>query len=287
MAKTLVERIESAKATDRVTISDLQTLIADAKAEHERLTGSAAHHDAESINFALSDDDREEASRLAGHFQRSARGLINEIRALSEKLEAKCNSESRKADEAARTAIVGRRDELAERLKARLPALLDELTGLLGEIVASDAEIRPLRLASAEAVARDVPGNFRLGSAPLKRFTEIRLPQLSGSGDLWPVAQPHILAMSFDSMAAARKRMSDDTARENARWSRYMVEGPRNGTRTFIETRRGPLAMSRHDRGHADMTVEGVKDAEANGCTVTPLKPNETVGLPLAAAILA
>ena len=28
------------------------------------------------------------------------------------------------------------------------------------------------------------------------------------------------------------------------------------------------------------MTAEGVKDAEANGCTVTPLEADQTVGLP-------
>ncbi len=64
MAKTIAERILSARQNDGIRITDLEQLIADATAERDRLLGSAQHHDRESIDFALSDDDRADAARL-------------------------------------------------------------------------------------------------------------------------------------------------------------------------------------------------------------------------------
>ena len=280
MAKPLNERIASAKG-GRMTTGDLETVIAEAIAERERLAGSASHYAAESVNFALSDDDRDEAARFAERYTRTAVALDNEITELQAMLQRRHESENAAAAKAVTDAIVARRDEIAARFADRVPALIDELTGLLAEVVASDEEMAraKLYLPSAEAVARGVPGNFYNGPQPLGRFTQIKIPGWNTGQNAWPKAEPHIMALSIETMERARERLRAEEKRENARWSRYHVQAPSNGVRTMIETRKGWLPMDRNSLA-AWMTAEGVKDAEANGCTVTPLEPDQTVGLP-------
>lgn len=278
MAKSLAERITSAKSTDRVTITDLEALIADATAERDRLVGSAEHHDEESINYALSDDDREEASRLASHYQRTARGLSKEIEALTEKLTDKRNSEKQQAEEARIAAIVAKRDELAARLKDRLPPLLDELIGLLEEIETNDKEIAPLRLESAEAVARGVSGNFYKDCAPIPRFLKLKIPEWGSNRLRWPIDR-HAQAM----VAREREQRAQMLARraaeeaEAARWKRYVIDPPEGNDRPTITTHRGrEMVRNRMER---QLTAEGVEEARKAGCAVVELKPHERLSL--------
>lgn len=280
MAKPLNERIVSAKS-GRMTTGDLETVIAEAIAERERLAGSASHYASESVNFALADDDRDEAARFADRYTRTAVALDNEITELQAMLQRRHESETASAAKAETDAIVARRDDIAARFAERGPALINELTGLLAEIVASDEEMARARLylPSAEAVARGVPGNFYNGSQPLSRFTQMKIPGWDSGHNAWPKAERHAMALSNDAMGKARERMIAAEKRENARWSRYHVQAPANGVRTMIETRKGWLPMDRNSLA-AWMTAEGVKDAEANGCTVTPLEADQTVGLP-------
>jgi hypothetical protein len=284
MTQSLAERITSAKSTDRVRNADLETLIADAKAEHERLVSSAEHHDRESIDFALSDDDREEASRLAGHYQRTARGLLNEIEALETKLAEKLNSDARKAEEAEAAARKARHDALVSRFRDRVPALIDELIVIFAEVRASESGD------AVEADARAVPRIFHHTAGPIGQFLKMKIPAWDRSGHQWPPAAPNPMDAAAEHTARQIARMREDQERENARWSRYMVEAPTDGTRTAIETRRGIMPIGggyRNGPVEAVMTVEGVEEAKANGCTVTLLKQNESVGLPTSAAVLA
>lgn len=286
MAKTLAERITSAKSTDRVRIDDLETLIADATAERDRLVGSADHHDAESIDFALSDDDREEASRLASHFQRTARGLSNEITALKEKLEEKRNSEKRKTEEARVAAIVAKRDALAAKLKDRMPALLDEMVELLNEIELNDEEIAPLRLESAEAVARGVPGNFYESYSPIGRFVKMKIPAWGGGKQRWPIDR-HAEAMAKRQIEEHQRLVERKKAEqaEAARWSWYVITPAQGNELATITTQRGPEVV--RNQMQRQMTAEGVDGARKAGCGVVALKPGESVGLPTAAASFA
>lgn len=286
MAKSLAERITSAKSTDRVTITDLEALIADATAERDRLVGSAEHHDEESINYALSDDDREEASRLASHYQRTARGLSKEIEALTEKLTDKRNSEKQKAEEARIAAIVAKRDDLAARLKERLPVLFDELVGLLEEIEVNDEEIKPLRLESAEAVARGIPGNFYSQTGPIARFLKMKIPEWSSTRLRWPIDR-------FAEAMARREReqhkqlvaRKEAQRAEEARWQRYIIDPPVSpNDRITITTHRGAEVV--RNRIERKMTPEAVEEARKAGLTVVALKPNETVGQPTGMAVL-
>lgn len=279
MAKSLNERIEGARKTDRVTITDLEALIAEAIEERDRQTGAAEHHAAEAVNLALSDDDREEADRLAQHCRRTAKAYTTAIDDLQAKLEAKLNSESRRAAEAAKAALIAARDDLAARLADRVPALLDELTGLLAEIEEMD-ERGGTTLESAEAIARGVPANFYVGPSPVTRLLNMKIPNFGGHGLAWPIdRQGERFARMYEAERQQRLAHKAQIAAEAARWSRYMVEAPRGGDAFNIATKRGPQMMYRN-AVEAVMTVEGVKDAEAKGCRVTPLKPNESVGLP-------
>lgn len=280
MAKPLNERLASARSTDRVTITDLEALIAEAIAERDRQNGASEHHAAEAINLALSDDDREEADRLAQHCRRTAKAYATAIDELQDKLEAKRNSEHRKAAEAAKAAFIADRDELAARLADRIPALFAELTGLLSEIEKMD-ERGGTTLESAEAVARGVPGNFYDGVSPVSRLTQMKIPKFNGHGLAWPIDKA---AAGFARMAEHNRQQRVDyeasKRAEHDRWARYLVEGPTDGSQTMVETRRGYTPMGRGHVCEAQMTAQGVADAKANGCTVTPLKPNETVGQP-------
>lgn len=277
MAKSLAERITSAKSTDRVTITDLEALIADATAERDRLVGSAEHHDEESINYALSDDDREEASRLASHYQRTARGLSKEIEALTEKLTDKRNSEKQKAEEARIAAIVAKRDELAARLKERLPALFDELVGLLEEIEVNDEEIKPLRLESAEAIARGVNATFYTDCSPIPRFLTMKIPEWGSNRLRWPIDR-HALRMNAMYVRQREQMIARQEAEriEAARWKRYAVAPPEGRDRPTIKTQRGNEMVRRPME--AMLTEEGAIEARKAGCQVVELRPNERIG---------
>lgn len=271
MAKPLNERIESARSTDRVTITDLEALIAEATAERDRQKGAADHHAAEAVNLALSDDDREEADRLAQHCARTAKAYTTAIGELQEKLEAKRNSEHRRAAEAEAAARVARRDDLAARLADRVPKLFSELISLFTELE---------ELPGAEAIARGVPGNFYVNNLPVTQLINMKIPNFTGHGLAWPIdrraAELARLQEREQQRVIAQKQAM---AAEAARWSRFMVQAPRGGEAFNIATKRGPQMMYRN-AVEAVMTAEGVADAKRNGCTVTPLKPNESVGLP-------
>lgn len=280
MAKSLAERLAAAKSNDRIRIADLETLIEEATAERDRLVAASERHDEDSINYALSDDDREEASRLASHYQRTARGLSNEIDALAERLEEARDTDRQRARETERLAAIGERDALAARLKSEWPALEYAIIELLQAISANDARLHSSAPGedSAEAVARGLPGNFFRHGVNLRRLKEIKLPSFAEANHLaWP--KPGNFNWDIANNTAARQAMQAERDAENARWSRYMVQAPTDGRQTIIESRAGMIPM-RLNVVEAVMTADGVKDAEASGCTVTPLKPNETVGQP-------
>lgn len=280
MAKTLAERIADAKSTNRIRTTDLEALIQEATIERDRLIAAAERQDEDSIDFALSDDDREEASRLASHYQRTARGLTNEIDALTEKLEESRNTDKRRAQEAEREAAIAERDALAARIKSEWPALEYAMIELLEAIHANDARLSSAAPGedSAEAVARGLPGNFWRNGVVLRRLKEVKLPSFAEANHLaWP--KPERFDWELANNGSARRAMQAEREAENRRWARYMVQAPKDGTRTIVESRTGMIPMHLNVV-EAVMTAEGVKDAEASGCTVTPLKPNETVGQP-------
>ena len=142
-------------------------------------------------------------------------------------------------------------------------------------------------LESAEAIARGVPANFYIGPVPVTRLVSMKIPNFIGHSLAWPIDR--MIAHRAEIAERERQqriRHKQAMVDEAARWSRFMVEAPRGGEPLTITTKRGPQQMYRNTV-EVVMTAEGVEDARAKGCTVTPLKDTESVGLPVAAAFLA
>ena len=187
MAKTLEERVRSALATDRVTITDLADVIGLAEAELERLGALHTKASADSINFALAARDRDESSALAARIGREVAAYAGALAELRVKLQAKRESDQRKASDADRAQALTERDILASEIPERYRQACDLLIGLARDILASDARMKALGMPdlSAEAVARGCTA-FAFRGMPAQRIIEIRLPKLDDYVDLWP-----------------------------------------------------------------------------------------------------
>lgn len=190
MAKPLDDRIAAAMGHGARTttvaelIAELGTLLDTTQAEHDRL-------DTLSKSATASET---EADQAADDAAKLARKLVR-LRAKQEQLEQRhadlMNSERRKKAVARYEEVRERRDTLAAELRERWPALADEMAGLIRRIRVNDVECEQVNrdrydadwLESAEAMARELPGGFHEpGSGQVLRFTEIRLPSLTGRG---------------------------------------------------------------------------------------------------------
>ena len=282
MAKTLHDRIASARTTDRITITDLEAVIAEATAERDRLTGTLNQATADSIRFELSEEDRDEAATVADRAKRNALAMSAAINELTAKLSAKRSSDEQRAKKAERDAVIAERDELAKIIRDEWPALEARMVGLLQAVKDNDAKMAAYRIfeASAEAVARGVPGSFRAAGSPIRRLTETKLPSFAyGQHLAWPSIKPVNLDASRDIMLRDKERMRD----EDSRWARYIVSPPTGNQDVIpLAMRNGPGAV-RDTPVIGRMTNEGVKAAQAKGCTVSPATSTASVGLPAAA----
>lgn len=283
MAKPLNERIASARATDRVTITDLDALITEASSERDRLASIVAQETTESIRFELTEDDREIAAAKAERAKRSHAAICAAIDELTEKLAAKRQNENRKAVEAERDALKAERDALAERLRNEWPEIEAKIVELLTEIKLNDERLSTtfggLIEPSAEAVARKVPGNFWNGASQVRRLTEIRLPSFNGTDLAWPPRQGINLDRSHQAYLKQREAM----LAERARWKRYVVEPGVDGERVIIETQAGQREIYRNPV-IAKLTEELVLAARKAGLRVEPASENLTLGGPVSAA---
>lgn len=285
MAKPLQERIASARATDRVTITDLENLIAEVTSERDRYAALAAQASADSIRFELSEEDRDDAARAAERARRNSLAMAAALDELTTKLEAKRASESQRSRQAERDAALAERDALAERLRKEWPAIEAQMVELLSAVKANEAQMRSLQIyeANADATARNCPGNFRDGVLMLRPLTEIKLPSFAVPRDLaWPVSQQ----FNIDPGREDRIRDLEASRAEAARWRRYMVTPPA-GNREPI-----PLTMQNGPNSVRDipvigrMTNEGVAAAQALGCEVKPVAANVSIGLPSAVSVI-
>lgn len=281
MAKPLHERLASARSTDRVSIADLEVIIADAVIERDRLSSIAAQAAGDATNYALTSDDRDDADARAARAKRDAAALALAIDELTTKLDTRRASAAQKAKADELAAVIAERDALADRLANEWPEIESRMVALLTAVQASDARLQAAGLhdPSAEAIARGCPGNFHSVAGPIRRLTAIMLPNFRDGARLaWPEAKPNPLALSTEAARAMRLRMQADREAENARWSRYHVTPPADRN-IAIETRRGPAFLSRK-AVTVEMTAEGVQDARKSGCTVEVAAPGEVIGAP-------
>lgn len=284
MAKPLNERIASARATDRVTITDLEALIAEATAERDRFVSTLNQATADSIRFELSEEDRDEAAKTAERAKRNSLAMSAALDELSAKLAAKRESEQQGALKAAKVAAVAERDAIAERIRTEWPVIEATFVELLSAVKANEERMKGLQVyeANAEAVARGVPGNFSIGSLNIRRLTDAKLPSFADHNDFaWPKPQRFNPNLHMEQHQRNLQAMRE----EDARWQRYLVTPP-EGNRDAIplKMRNGPNSV-RATPVIGRMTEEGVEAARKLGCEVKPVASNVSIGLPSAAFI--
>lgn len=201
MAKPLDERIAAAMSPDAriATVAELITEVAaaigDAKAEHDRLDGI-------SKSVTASEAEADAAADATATLNRKIIRLTAKQEQLEQRHKELTESERQTKQRAEYEEIKGRRDTLAAELAERWPVLTGELAALLSRLEASDAECAHLngkvsggyeRLTSAEATARECPGNFYDDAGPISRLYSTVLPSLRGKGQdklTWPPHRP-------------------------------------------------------------------------------------------------
>jgi len=144
MGKPLNERIASALTNESIRSRHIETLIAEAEGERDRLTAAHASASAESVDFALGEDDREEAATKAGKYARSAEALSTALSGLRELLASRHASESAQAAESEKAAAVAERDEIAAEFAAFVPEALDRIIDLMGRVAKNEDQARAL-----------------------------------------------------------------------------------------------------------------------------------------------
>lgn len=200
MAKTLSERLASASASNRITITDLEQLIADAIAERDAQAGQHVKASADAVNYRLAEADRDEAAGLAERACRNAAALDGAIVELETKLRARRESDNRVSIEAERTAAVNERNAIAERIRKEWPLIAGAIVALFESIEASDARLAACgsKEPSAEAVARGCAANFYDGGMPIKRLTKMQVPEIGSHNLAWPTSAPRYSAPPTD-----------------------------------------------------------------------------------------
>lgn len=275
MAKPLNTRITNALSTDRIGIPDLRQLIADVTEERDRQVELYKSASAESMNFNFDEAAQDEAAAKAERAGRAAKALTTALATLDDKLVARLADENTKAKQAQREEAIAERDALASRIKSEWPVLSAGMVEILKAIVANDERMRALGInePSAEAVARDIPGNFYLNSIPLSQFTRMKIPGWNGTETAWPIPKP-----PFDMRAAVQKQVEINAADEAAKahlyqWHRATVTNG-VGNRYKGKMRDGKIDLGQISNGETEIQIT-VQEAERlnaiRGITVTKL----------------
>ncbi|MBH1944419.1 hypothetical protein I5L01_09255 [Erythrobacter sp. YJ-T3-07] len=218
MAKSLQERIASARSTDRVTIETLEQLIADIELEQDRLSTAHEQASAESIDFALNEDDRDEAAAKAAKYSRDIAGLAKLLPQFIGKLEQKRESDTQQAKRAEARAALVQRDEISARFAERVPAIVSELIDLFEAVNANAERMRlaGVHEANAEWHARGIPGNGMMEVNSAEAFVKLKLPNFDGAGRAWPKTRAAVA--EFDYGKAMRdSRLEREKREERAR----------------------------------------------------------------------
>jgi hypothetical protein len=229
MAQTLTERLTAAKSPC-ARLADNETLLEDLKAEQARLSAARDQAAGESIDFALSDDDRDEAAAKAARYDRTAKALDGEIAELRSLIEARLDSDASKAREAEKASALVECYALAEEFKILVKPAVAGMVDLFTRIEANTRRMAAIgeRGPDAEAIARGLPAFIGLSTDP-DRFLKMKLPSFEGKGRAWPALPPTpayfdagtALTQSRELRAAAeeqRKKAAAEYARTHGRY---------------------------------------------------------------------
>lgn len=252
MAKPLNERLSKALTSDAARVADIRAVIAEAEKERERLSGVMAQATADSLNLGLSDEDRDDAASDADRARRDVVALGTAIEALSQKLAAREAMEEEHAVKARRVSLLADRDRIADRMATEWPAIEAAIVELLGAVTANEADMRAAGIyeANAEAVARDLPGNFARGPIQFRQLTKMAVPSFRNGNELaWPAPAK---SSSHWTEVAERTRRNQIAAQrraeqaEDAAWALYSVSAGTVGSVTEVVGRvskHGPEAI--------------------------------------------
>lgn len=289
MPQPLDARIAAALAPGAraVTVADLvsevASLIETAQAER-------AAADRKATAFDTPEDEADAAADAVVKADRR----IARLTAAKEQLEARhselMTSERRKRQAAEHAAIKQRRDALVADLREAWPRIEGEIIGLLHRIKVSDAEIAAFQqggspaglewLESAEAIARDVPGNWASPAGPIRRLTQIILPTFDGKSTAWPDHRPYMERRV--AIEAQQRAQLQAAAREReaaaARFKTYKITAPANAKNKHIDSAHGRVEIMRP--GTIRMSEEQAAAARKRGFEVEMMGPEKTVGLP-------
>lgn len=208
MAQALEQRLESASQTNRINLTDLAQVIADATTERGAQAALHVSQSADAVNFRLAQADRDESARGAERVARNAAMVEAAIVDLEAKLQARRETDKRASAEAERKDAIAERDALAERIKAEWPQIVDQMIALFDAIQSNDARMKAAGLydSSAEAVAWDCDGLFRYGVNQARCLTEMQVPQLDTFAMAWPRPVKSARAKYSESAAKERQR---------------------------------------------------------------------------------
>lgn len=231
MAKPLHERQQSALGA-QARLADVRNVAAETETALAQAIADAAAHSARSVDPATAPNVAIEARRSAEDAELIRDRHVTALARLNAKIEAL------EADEAAKVRLAeyeeaeGERDQLVADLRAHWPRITDEITDLLGRILACDDRIAVVnralprsrdRLEPVEALARRIPGNFYLNNSPVMSLTKIKLPSFDGQGEAWPLPRK---LYEFDYGAAqieAERRREEAERHERERWKPYRL----------------------------------------------------------------
>lgn len=211
MAQNLQQRLIAAKKP-HARVSDNEALLVDLQTEIERLGNARDSAAGESIDFALSDDDRDEAAAKAARLDRTIKALEAEIAEVAAHTEQRKGDDARKAVEAEKRAALTERDEIAAKFADRVPAIVAELVDLLGQVKANAERMKRSAVyeADAELVARGIPATGYVQSTPVAKFLEMRIPEWASHGRAWPIPERNTaVGVEFDYGAQMRKARED------------------------------------------------------------------------------
>ncbi len=286
MAKPLNEVIASSLSSDRVTVETLENTIEQAKAATVEQQALQARAEADSIDWALNESDREEAAANADRAGRQARAYQAAVDKLTEKLAQKRESDSQKTAQAERDAALAERDGLVERWK-EVPDLLNKLKLLFAATGQNTDRLRRAGITEpdAESIARGVTMLGRGGDPD--SLAKMRIPAWDKAGRQWPIDH-HSIAMAemnqqiTEQFREARKARSPEAiaarkAEEAKQWhSVTLSQTPYTGrVIPFTYLPRGESKMRKVNVGNqpfeTEMTMFAIREAEKAGITVEPV----------------
>lgn len=142
MAKPLDVRAAAIVRSDDAPTKDITAIIPELAEARDRELARQRQAEADSVDIALAEPDRDEAAANAARAGRMVQSYADAIAGLEAKLRAREQSDSRQRREAEQAAALAERDEIAERFKATVPALVAKLTAILAEVDANESRMQ-------------------------------------------------------------------------------------------------------------------------------------------------